>query len=227
MPDHYVFLKLGAGSANGNDLTTNIIPLKATSVDISTTKTIPSIDVPLGGILQGESVTAALDLGMASKSVSVNGYILEDTIVKKFSDDAASISRTFTAIEIAQLIHSSIDSTGLQPYQAINELVFLYDSKVDSSYTQRTPTGATQLIPFTFASRGEGGLTTGTLDNQGVVKPNSFPTNEYSNGLKGFVRSFNSTIDSTTIDIAFSLSFEVATVFPSGNILTTIEEALE
>ena len=82
MPDHYVFLKLGAGSANGNDLTTNIIPLKATSVDISTNKTIPSIDVPLGGILQGESVTAALDLGMASKSITVNGYILEDAIVR-------------------------------------------------------------------------------------------------------------------------------------------------
>ena len=133
MPHPYVFLKSGAGSANGNDMTTNIIPLKATSVDISTTKSIPSMDVPLCGLLQGESVTAALDLGMASKTVSVNGYILEDTIVKKFSDDAASISRTFTAIEIAQLIHSSIDSTGLQPYQAINELGVLYASKVDSS----------------------------------------------------------------------------------------------
>ena len=82
---HYVFLRIGAGSKGGNELTDNIIPLKATSVDISTSKTIPSLDVPFSGLLTGESVTAALDLGMSSKTISVTGFILEDTITKKFS----------------------------------------------------------------------------------------------------------------------------------------------
>lgn len=224
---HYVFLRIGAGANSGNELTDNIIPLKATSVDISTSKTIPSLDVPFSGLLTGESVTAALDLGMSSKTVSVTGFILEDTITKKFSKGSDAITRTFTAIEIAQLIHSSVDSTGLQSFQAINELIFLFDSKVDENYVQRTPSGATQLIPFTFSARGEGGITSGTLDNQGVAFPKAFPVNEYSEGLKGFIRSFNTTIDSTTIDIAFNLQFEVASVFPQGNLITKIEDALE
>lgn len=227
MVDHYVFLRLGAGANRGNELIDNIIPLKATSVDISTNKTIPSLDVPFSGLLTGESVTAALDLGMASKSVSISGFILEDTITKKFSKGSDAITRKFTAIEIAQLIHSSVDSTGLQSYQAINELIFLYDSKVDENYIQRTPDGATELIPFTFSARGDGGITSGTFDNQGVAFPKPFPTNNKSEGLKGFIRSFSTTIDSTTIDVSFTLQFEVASVFPQGNLITKIEDALE
>ena len=224
MADHYVFLRLGAGSNSGNELTDNIIPLKATSVDISTSKTIPSLDVPFSGLLTGESITAALDLGMASKSITVTGFILEDTVTKKFTKTSDAITRTFTAIEIAQLIHSSVDSTGLQSYQAINELIFLFDSKVDGDYVQRA---SPQLIPFTYSARGDGGITSGTFDNQGVAFPKTFPTNEYSEGLKGFIRSFNTTIDSTTIDISFNLQFEVAAVFPQGNLITKIEDALE
>ena len=227
MADHYVFLRLGAGANSGNELIDNIIPLKATSVEISTSKTIPSLDVPFSGLLTGESVTAALDLGMASKSVSISGFILEDTITKKFSKGSNAIARKFTAIEIAQLIHSSVDSTGLQSYQAINELIFLYDSKVDENYIQRTPDGATELIPFTFSARGDGGITSGTFDNQGVAFPKAFPTNNKSDGLKGFIRSFSTTIDSTTIDVSFTLQFEVASVFPQGNLITKIEDALE
>jgi len=87
MADHYVFLRIGAGSQGGNELTDNIIPLKATSVSISTSKTIPSLDIPFSGLLTGESVTAALDLGMSSKSISVSGFLLEDTITKKFDGE--------------------------------------------------------------------------------------------------------------------------------------------
>jgi hypothetical protein len=233
MADHYVFLRLGAGASGGNELTDNIIPLKATSVDISTNKTIPSLDVPFSGLLTGESVTAALDLGMASKSISITGFILEDSITKKFSKGSNAITRKFTAIEIAQLIHSSVDSTGLQSYQAINELIFLYDSKVDANYVQRgtpesqTPNSETQLIPFTFSARGDGGVTSGTFDNQGVAFPKTFPADNKADGLKGFIRSFSTTIESTTIDVSFNLQFEVATVFPQGNLITKIEDALE
>jgi hypothetical protein len=44
--------------------------------------------------------------------------------------------------------------------------------------------------------------------------------------MKGFIRSFDTTIDSETIDISFSMQFEVARVFPSGNIATTIADAI-
>jgi len=220
--EHAVFLKLGSYGTGGSseDLVTNTIPLKVTSITISTAKTIPSLEVPFSGALSGESVTAALDLGMASKSISLNGFILEDTITKKWAEDGAPTgAKTYTAIELAQMIHSSVDSTGLQTYQAINELVFLYDSKVDNNGDQRT---STQVIPFTYASRGN----RKERDNRGAVLANTFPTNQFSTGLKGFVRSFNTTIDSETIDISFDLQFEVAQVFPSGNIATTIADAI-
>ena len=220
--EHAVFLKLGSYGTGGSseDLVTNSIPLKVTSISISTSKTIPSLEVPFSGALSGESVTAALDLGMASKSISLNGFILEDTITKKWAEDGAPTgAKTYTAIELAQMIHSSVDSTGLQTYQAINELVFLYDSKVDNNGDQRT---STQVIPFTYASRGN----RKERDNRGAVLASTFPTNQFSTGMKGFVRSFNTTIDSETIDISFDLQFEVAQVFPSGNIATTIADAI-
>tara|TARA_R110002110_G_scaffold260644_4_gene476437 strand:+ start:2272 stop:2964 length:693 start_codon:yes stop_codon:yes gene_type:complete len=220
--EHAVFLKLGSYGTGGSseDLVTNTIPLKVTSITIATAKTIPSLEVPFSGALSGESITAALDLGMASKSISLNGFILEDTITKKWAEDGAPTgAKTYTAIELAQMIHSSVDSTGLQTYQAINELVFLYDSKVDNNGDQRT---STQVIPFTYASRGN----RKERDNRGAVLASTFPTNQFSTGLKGFVRSFNTTIDSETIDISFDLQFEVATVFPSGNIATTIADAI-
>jgi len=216
--EHAVFLKLGSYSTA--DLVTNTIPLKVTSLSISTAKTIPSMEVPFSGALSGESVTAALDLGMSQKSVSLTGFILEDSITKAWAETGAPTgSKTYTAIELAQMIHSSVDSTGLQTYQAINELVFLYDSKVDTNGDQRA---ATQVIPFTYASRGE----RKERDNRGAILSSAFPTDQFSTGLKGFVRSFNTTIDSETIDISFDLQFEIATVFPSGNIATSIADAI-
>jgi len=229
--DHAVFLKLGAYNST-TSLTENTIPLKVTSLSITTAKTIPSLEVPFSGALSGESITAALDLGMASKSISLQGFILEDTVTKSWAeDDAPTGAKTYTAIELAQMIHSSVDSTGLQTYQAINELVFLYDSKVDEQGFQRgvdqesidaDGTDKTQVIPFTYSSRGN----KKQRDNRGAVLANDFPTNQFSEGLKGFIRSFDTTIDSETIDISFSMQFEVARVFPSGTIATTITDAI-
>ena len=215
--EHVVFLKLGAYSTN--DLITNTIPLKVTSVELGTSKTIPSMEVPFSGALSGESMTAALDLGMASKTVGLSGFILGDSITRKWAEDDTSIVLNFTAIEIAQMIHSSVDSTGIQIYQAVNELVFLYDSKVNNLGEQRTSPVA---IPFTWASRGA----RKEKDNRGAILSKDFPTDRYSDGIKGFIRSFTTTIDSETIDIGFTLQFEVATVFPSGNVATTISDAI-
>jgi hypothetical protein len=218
---HAVFLKFNAGNTENNKLIENIIPLKATSITIATSKTIPSVDVPASGFFRGESLTVALDLGMASKNITVNGFILEDTIVKNFTSDVSNQkSNTFTAIEIAQLIHSAVDSTGWAEHQAISELIILYDSKVGNDYIQRSAT----TIPFTYSARGG----PNELDNTRVYKPSTFPENQYSQGLIGFIRSFNTTIDSTTIDISFDLQFEVAEVFPSGAGKTTdLIESLE
>lgn len=225
--DHAVFLKLGAYNST-TSLSENTIPLKVTSLSIATSKTIPSMEVPFAGALSGESITAALDLGMASKSISLQGFIVEDSITKSWAeDDAPTGAKTYTAIELAQMIHASVDSTGLQTYQAINELVFLYDSKVDEQGRQRgvdsgAGTATTQVIPFNYAARGN----KKERDNRGAILSSDFPTDQFSEGMKGFIRSFDTTIDSETIDIGFTMQFEVARVFPSGNIATTIADAI-
>ena len=61
---HYVYLKLQSFAGN---IEQNTIPLRATGVSVSVSKTIPAFPVPLSGIATGESITAALDLVMATK----------------------------------------------------------------------------------------------------------------------------------------------------------------
>lgn len=215
---NYVYLKIGAGPNGVDDATTNIIPLKVVGVNISTDKTIPDIPVPFSGLLTGESVNVALDMGMSSKRITLTGFILESEIVRRFKKGEPAKTRTFTAIEIAQLVHSSVDSTGIQPFQAVNELIFLYGSKVDKDYEQRTE----QLIPFNWHSRGG----KGELDNLGAILASDFPTNEHSEGIKGYISSFSCDIASDTIDISFTLNFAVAFVFPSGSVATSIADAV-
>lgn len=215
---NYVYLKLGAGYNGPTDTTTNIIPLKVTTVSITTSKTIPNVPVPFSGLLTGESVNVALDMGMSNKSIKLTGFILESEITKRFSEGEDAKVRTFTAIEIAQILHSSVDSTGIQPMQAVNELVFLYDSKVGNDYEQRDAT----LVPFNWHSRGE----RGELDNLGAVLSRPFPDDSNAEGILGYIESFDCSIESTTIDISFNLSFAVANVFPNGAIATTIAEAI-
>ena len=81
---HYVYLKLG--SFDSDNLGINTVALKAESISVSTTKTVPSVDVPLSGMFSGESRTVALNLGMASKTVSITGIIVDQTIKRKFDD---------------------------------------------------------------------------------------------------------------------------------------------
>ena len=84
---HYVYLRLG--SAKENDLTVNTVALKAETVSVSTTKTVPSFNVPLSGMFSGESRTVALNLGMASKTVSIQGQITDQTIIRRFDETEA------------------------------------------------------------------------------------------------------------------------------------------
>ena len=206
-----VYLKLQAHKS-GDGLTTNVIELKAISVSISVSKTIPAFPIPLSGVATGESITAALDLGMAQKTVSVQGVILDQTVTK--SEVGSGV--TFTAHEVAQLIASGVDSTGFAKNQAFNELVILIPSFVDSAYAQRGGIDTTDrdtgtLVPFNFASRGSNN----TLDNLGVpAKISSFPDEATDTGLTGFIRSFSCDMNSESYELSFSLEFETAVIVP-------------
>tara|TARA_R100001510_G_scaffold57369_1_gene65206 strand:- start:1596 stop:2195 length:600 start_codon:yes stop_codon:yes gene_type:complete len=199
MPDYYVYLKTGKHSGN-DGATINTIPLRATSVSVSTSKTIPSMQVPLSGLVTGESETVALDIGMAGKNISINGFIVDGPLTRHGS------TVNMTSQEIAQLIHSSVDSTGVAQNQAIVELVFLIESKVDRNYNEVTK----RNIPFTYHARGGNNL----LDNLNVPFRTEFPDAETDDGLKGFIRQFNTTFTSDTVEIEFQLDFEIARILP-------------
>ena len=198
----YVYLKLQSNTDNSD--TVNVIPLKANSVSISVSKTIPSFAIPLSGVATGESITAALDLGMAQKTISVQGIILDETITKTI--DGSPKPLKFTAHEIAQMIASGVDSTGLAEHQAFNELVVLMPSTVDKDYNQVTE----RQIPFTWRSRGDNLK----LDNARVPLPFDFPDTEISDGLKGFIRSFGFSFNAEARYIEFNLEFQVAAILP-------------
>jgi len=120
----YVYLKTQAYT--GSDLSINTIPLDVSSVGISVSKTIPAFPVPLSGVAVGESITAALDLGMATKNISLSGTITDTSITK---------NQAFS--ELVILMPSFVDSE--------------YSARAGIDTTDRS-TGT--LIPLTFGSRG-------------------------------------------------------------------------
>jgi hypothetical protein len=212
----YVYLKT---KANVNSLTENVIPLKVTSISISTDKTIPSMPVPISGLTFGEATVAALDAGMSRKSMTINGFIVEQTITKSGKGGHDKGALTYTAHEIAQMIASGVDSTALAQHQAFDELVFLIPSKVNENFVDRgkaadasvTQNGTVEInIPWTFTSRGGAN----ELDNFRVPIPNDFPTSSTSSGVKGFIRQFGCDFTSDTVEVSFNMTFEVASVFP-------------
>jgi hypothetical protein len=197
----YVYLKFKSNTGSNS---VDVIPLKATSISVTTDKTIPSMGIPFSGLATGESITAALDIGMSSKSISIQGVILPVALTRNTKHGGGT--KNFTAQEIAQLIHSGVDSTGVAKYQAFDELVFLIPSIVDEDYDQVTE----RNIPFTFASRGS----SNNLDNFRVPVAADFPTSETSEGVKGFIRSFGTDFSAEVIEVVFTMTFEVATIFP-------------
>ena len=229
----YVYLKTQA--YNGTNLSINTIPLDVTSVGISVTKTIPAFPVPLSGVAAGESITAALDLGMATKGISLSGFISDTSITKTI--DGVNTTLTFTAHEVAQMIAAGVDSTGFAKNQAFSELVVLMPSFVRSDYqisgtcnisgknnkTDCLAAGGTwtaldttdrsngTLIPLTFGSRGG----SNSKDNKGVPSPFSvFPDSSSDTGMTGFIRSFTTNFEAEAHDLSFSIEFEVASVVP-------------
>ena len=232
-----VFLNLASrGDALDDVFTQNRIPLHCNSVGITTGKQVLSFPVPLSGLVTGESLIAALDLGMADKTINLSGVLHETVISKKFMKPAADGSivtkeRTFTAFETAQLLHSYVDSSFLQPDQNLNELIILYPARVDKDFdfhsgvTANTELKDLPLVPFSYKVRDldhVGGASAGDAsyytELPGLGGENQFPPpintssgNETNvKGLKGFIRNFNTNIVGESPFIEFSLDFQIA-----------------
>jgi|8_EtaG_2_1085327.scaffolds.fasta_scaffold21263_2 hypothetical protein len=217
--EFYAYLKLK--NFKGTDLEVDTIPLRLTSVGISVDKTIPAFPLPLSGLATGESTTLALDLGMSNKRMNLSGFIVSSRLKRSHTTDGgAAKSLFFSAHEIAQMIASGVDSTGLAKYQAFDELVILMPSFVDSNYAYRTGIDTTNphlttednipLIPFTFKSRGAAN----SKDNTFVALRSAFPDLLTDSGVKGFIASFSPTLSAESVEIEFSMDFQVATVLP-------------
>ena len=206
----YAYLKLGAFDNEVNDLTLDVIPLKLTSVGVNIQRTVPAMAIPLSSIALGESLTVGVDLGMASKTLALSGFITETALKRSHSKDGDTPRTvTFTPQEIAQMIAANVDSSGLAKYQTMNELTVFINSNVSSTYTQR---GSTIQIPFNFASRG----VALEKDNEGVVNPVSSisDVDRGGDGLSGFIESFDFSFNAEAIDIEFNMTFRQAAIFP-------------
>ena len=96
---------------------------------------------------------------MASKTVTMAGVILDQRITKKSKHGAKVENVRMTAHEIAQLLHSYIDSSFLHEDQNLSKLIILMPSRVDTNFEYRNSTHENAettelpLIPFTWANR--------------------------------------------------------------------------
>jgi hypothetical protein len=261
-----------ASRSTSDSGTTNRIALKCDTIGIDTAKNVLAFPVPGSGFLTGESQAVGIDLGMATKSIQLDGIITEQMVQKNFNGGSFGdtdgnltsatdfshgrnttnngstgyVSVKMTPHEIAQLIHSHVDSSIIQPHQNLNELVFLIPSFVGIDYhyqgscsiaahTNRkacedaggtwTPIAANagavtalepadgKLVPFNWGVRYRGAQGN-ELDNKYTIINTSkyadpYVTDGDVSGVKGFVRSFNTSFSEQPY-ITFSLTFEVA-----------------
>ena len=91
----------------------------------TTNRSVAPIPIPFSGAVSGESQTLAIDLGIASKSIELGGIITDQVIKKRFTNVETEVSVHLTAFEVAQLMHSAVDSSFLQKHQNVSELVGL------------------------------------------------------------------------------------------------------
>jgi len=171
-------------------------------------------------------------MGLAQKTVSITGVLLEQQIIKNNDSGGTNKTVTFTAYELAQLIHSYTDSSSFQDDQNVNKLLVFYPSKVDNSFNQRTEDkngntvtaaemvaldiGDAPLIPWNWNNRAyDNSFTVGsgnTTDSPSSAFNIISKTNNHI-GLKGFIRSFSTTFSGAEYpSVQFSMEFEEATV---------------
>lgn len=234
---HYVYLKLG--SYDSDNLGINTVALKAESISVSTTKTVPSFDVPLSGMFSGESRTVALNLGMASKTVSVTGIIVDQTIKRKFDDTGPEFYDASENTPTASRAAGTFAESNMNP-QLVDEVLTIDMTKEEVAQLIHSNTDGTtfqdmqnmnELIflmdskvnsryQYRNSDRSSNLIPftyaargyDNTLDNQGaILLVTDFPDSQTATGLKGFVRSFST--DFAAADpssISFSLEFEIA-----------------
>ena len=209
-------------------------------IAITTAKNVLAFPIPGSGFLTGESASIALDLGMATKTINLTGVITDQIIYKQFGKNAVSNDSKFyinsngfvevrmTAHEVAQLIHSFVDSSFFQQNQNLNELVILYPSFVGNDYNYHSTLGTISNqaavdaleeitapeLPFNFGVR-TGGAGGNELDGTGTVINTSKIGDVYTgtgdvSGVKGFIRSFNTTFNGGNPFVDFTIDFEVA-----------------
>jgi len=232
MTELVVFLELARrNDVSGTNSHVNRIPLYVTELTFNTNKTVPNIGIPFSGAIKGESTNLAFDMGLSQKTVSIQGVLLEQQIVKN-NNDGSDKTVTFTPYELAQLIHSYTDSSSFQDDQSVNKLLVFYPSKVDNSFNQRTEDkngntvtaaemvaldiGNAPLIPWNWKNRAYDNTFTAGSGNTTDSPSTAFDIiSKTSNhiGLKGFVRSFSSTFSGAEYpSVSFTMEFEEATV---------------
>lgn len=170
--DHFVFLNFKSRNNVDSDdpWMTNRVALKAESVQFDTSRTVPSFPLPFSGAITGESTTLAIDLGMASKTVTVSGIITDQVITKK-DNNGVIHTVEMTAQEVAQLLSASVDSSFLQTQQNIGEVIILMPSRVNNDYN--------------YYNEQAGGNISDVKDKDESSNPNTFVVSDVTGFLVG------------------------------------------
>ena len=228
---NYVFLELArraSGDTKGGEIETNRIGLLCSTLDIATNKQNISFPVPFSGVITGESRTIGIDMGVAQKTVNITGTILDQRI-KKDSGQGTSTSVKMSAYEIAQLLHSYVDSSSFHEDQNMSKLIILIPSRVDENFEQRTDGDtmdltALPLIPFTWSTRDYDnpfpslstdfpeavGATLLDGDGNEIGKEQDIP------GITGFIATFSCGFTGTEVpQVTFTMTFTNATTVAS------------
>lgn len=231
---HFCYLNLRARDSSDEDsaFETNRVGLKVETFSMSTSRVVPAFPVPTSGIITGESKTIGLDLGMATKNINMSGIITEQRIIKKFHEDRVRTgeptnpSVVMTAEEVAQLIHSFVDSSSLQSQQNLNKLTILIPSRVNHKYEYHTglpevnddstltPVDNLPLIPVSWRTRNQDNTGTiyGVLSEHQFKEFNPIHSQKETYGLSGFIKSFSTQVTAGQPFIQFTLDFEVASI---------------
>ena len=210
--DHTVFLQFSEGNDTGNGAQSNRIMLKAENIGIDTSRNVPQIPIPFSGTITGESTALSIDMGIASKRINISGIITDQYIRKDI--DGSTITVHLTAHEVAQLMHSAVDSSAFQKNQNFSRLFILYPSRVGDDYgyraglTSTTPQDECPLVPFDYKSRAldaspaQIGTFAGPTDGQDDYR-----------GITGVVENLGTQITPGQPFVSFNLSFTQSFVF--------------
>ena len=225
---NFVMLELARRAVNSDlsdDMETNRIGLLAESVSISTNKQSVALPIPFSGVVRGEATTINMDMGMASKTITIDGVIMDQSIRKDNTTGATDLV-TMSGAEIAQLIHSYVDSSALHEDQSISKLIILYPSRVTQDFVQRanidadTPERELPLLSFSWANRKYDVPSWTILETK--FSDIMETTGEIA-GVTGFVDTFTTTHTGTDYpQITFNLTFTQASTILSDFINQTI-----